>query len=271
MSHMRKNSIHRHFLRRPSSDGKGSKGSMAMMGGGSSTRVKSGGSDAPAVAVDHKHYYRDHHATARAATEPSIPIAAPSSTLAGLEFHGTPPWSKYRIPFPFTQTGPSTKVTGIRRPGPRNQAAAPRVADHRQKQTEHSPRSSRRRSSGTDHRQQQTERNSPRSARRSPREASPPNFSRKTTPSPQQGRSRSNSKTDDVSATVREAEEGGQNSQDGGIPYKPRRTHPQASTTSPSPSLNRRRRISPPPPHRHHHHHHHLSGPSPALPLASPS
>ncbi|KAK8136884.1 hypothetical protein PG984_004824 [Apiospora sp. TS-2023a] len=231
MSHMRKNSIHRHFLRRPSSDGKASKGSMAMMGGGSNTRVKSGGSDAPAVAVDHKHYYRDHHAAARAATEPSIPTAATSSTLAGLEFHGTPPWSKYKIPFPFTQTGPSTKATGIRRPGPRTQAATPRVADHRERQTEHSPRSSWRRSSGTDHRQQQTDRSNPGGIRRSPREASPPNFSRKTTPSPQQGRSRSNSKTEDVPTTVYDAvaKEEDQKSQDGGFTLQAKTYQPPGS------------------------------------------
>ncbi|KAK7935199.1 hypothetical protein PG985_000694 [Apiospora marii] len=216
MRHVRKNSINTRLLRRPSSSGKTSNGSMAMMGGGSNKRAKSDGFDAPAVAIDHQHYYRYHHATARVVSEPSAHTASPSSSLAGLGSQETPPSSKYKIPFSFTQTGPPTKATGIRRPGPRNQAAAPRVADNRQRQTEHSPGSSRRRPSGTDHREQQTERKSPGGTRRSPREASPPNFSRKTAPSPQQGRSRSNSKTNDVSATVCEVKgENDQSSQDG--------------------------------------------------------
>ncbi|KAK8034971.1 hypothetical protein PG993_009966 [Apiospora rasikravindrae] len=115
------------------------------------------------------------------------------------------------MPFSFTQTQPSTKTTGIRRPGPR-----PLVPDHQHyhhRQTEHSPRSTRRSPSESGHRERQIGcsrsgaiRRSPRSPR-FPREASPPNLSRKTTPSPPNGRSRSGSETSDASTKIREHEE----------------------------------------------------------------
>ncbi|KAK8065598.1 hypothetical protein PG997_012345 [Apiospora hydei] len=186
-------------------------------GGGGSTRAKSDiSSNTPAVvAVDHQHYYRRHHAPDRVSEPSSVQtVAAPASSLIGSNAYRKPLISQYnKAPFSSTQTQSSTKATGIRRPGLRHRATTPPlVADHHHGQTEHSPRSTRRSPSESDHRELQPGcsrsgaiRRGPRSPR-SPREASPPNFSRKTTPSPPNGRSQSGSETGDVSTKVRETE-----------------------------------------------------------------
>ncbi|KAK7967461.1 uncharacterized protein PG986_001738 [Apiospora aurea] len=217
MHHARKNSIHKRFLRRPSSGGKTSNGSMAMIGGGGggSTRAKSDvSSNTPAVvAVDHQHYYRRHHAPDRVPESYSVQTAAaPASSLAGFSAYRKPLISQYnKTTFSSTLTQPLTKATGIRRPGLRHRVTTPPlVADHHHGQTEHSPRNTRRSPSESGHRERQTGcsrsgaiRRGPRSPR-SPREASPPNFFRKTTPSPPNGRSRSSSETRDAPTKVRE-------------------------------------------------------------------
>ncbi|KAK8058756.1 hypothetical protein PG994_009204 [Apiospora phragmitis] len=215
--------------------------------GGGSTRVTNDGSGTQAVAVDHQHYYRRHHAIA-GASQPQVQTAVlGNSSLADLRSHKAPQIYKHKTPYSFTQVQPPTKVTGIRHAGPRHPVMTPLVADHHLERTERSPRSTRRRSPDrTGHRERQTECSSPGGTRRSPREASAPNFSRKTTPSPQKGRSRSNSKTSDMPAKVREAEEP-VSSQDGGFilqakTYQPlghnttviSRIQPQTSHFSPS-------------------------------------
>ncbi|KAK8101262.1 hypothetical protein PG999_011636 [Apiospora kogelbergensis] len=191
-----KNSIPKRFLRRLSSGGKS--------GSNGSTRTKSEEFDTPAVAVDHQNYYfQQHRHDTIARTSKSsaqTPPGRESPAFRSPEYGGD---------LSTTQTRPPAKITGIRRPGPRHHVTAPVAATGSQKQVERDPTSTRANNSKAGYQERQTERGSPEGTRRrSPRDVSPPNFSRKTTtPSPEKGRSRSNSKTSAVPTVTLEAAE----------------------------------------------------------------